>query len=303
MLAVVAVAAVMLATWARYVDPRTHRVIPRLAILALAKWFAIGIGAAFLLTFLTDAIVIVPAGHRGVVFDAIKGVRPVPLKEGLNFITPFVQDATMLQTRLQVFETDGTAASKDLQIVHAKVAVNLYLVADEVAALFQETGIAYADKLVAPAVQEVLKASTARYTAEELITKRESVRNDIHKGLVAALRKGHMQLVETYITDFDFSREFSRAIEEKQVAEQQALRATRELQRVKIEAEQEVTKARAEAEGLKMQREAASGALVELRQIEAQKLVIERWDGTLPKFLLGNAQPFVDLSKFIPGAR
>lgn len=283
--------------WKAYADPRTGRASVPLLTLGLAKAFAVALGAAFVLTFLFEALVVVPPGHKGVVFDATKGVLPTPLKEGVNFIVPFVQEATMMDTRMQKFETDATAASKDLQIIHARVAVNIFPLADQVAAIYQEVGTDYADKIVAPAVQEVIKASTARYTAEELITRREAVKDDIHHGLLKALDRARLKLVATYITEFEFSQEFAKAIEQKQVAEQQALQAQRELIKVKIEAQQKVATAQAEAESLKMQKAAISGPLVELRRVEMQKLAIEKWDGNMPRYLLTGTVPILDLSK------
>src|SRR6185436_7888199 len=176
------------------------------------------------------------------------------------------------------------------QIVHARIAVNIFPIEAEVMELFQQVGPNYADKIISPAVQEVLKANTARYTAEELVTRREDVKKDIEAGLEKELSRSHIKLVHTYITDFDFSEEFAKAIEEKQVAEQQALMAQRQLVRVKIEAEQQLTRARAEAEGLRLQREAVSGQLVELRRIEMQSAALEKWNGHLPKVLLGQSQ-------------
>jgi prohibitin 2 len=104
--------------------------------------------------------------------------------------------------------------------------------------------------------------------------------------------------MDTYITDFDFSPEFARAVEAKQIAEQQAFKARRDLDRIKIEADQKIAQARAEAESLRMQRDAITSNLIELRKIEAQKLAIEKWDGKLPSMMLGNATPLVDLNQF-----
>lgn len=300
-LAVIVTSVAMAMTWKRYVDPKTRGLNVNAFTLALAKFFGLALVAAFVLTFATDAVVIVPAGQRGVVFDNFKGVKPVPLKEGWNFIVPFVQKATLVNVRVQAWVIeDASAASKDLQVVHATVTVNVYPIRNEVAKLYQEVGLDYANRIIGPAVQEVLKASTARYTAEELITRREAVKKDIHEGLAKVLIRAHIQLVETYITHFQFSQEFAKAIEEKQVAEQQALRAQRELVRVKIEAEQKIATARAVAQSMMMQREAASGPLVELRRIEMQNEAIAVWDGKMPRMLLGRTVPMLDVSKLAP---
>lgn len=261
----------------------------------LAKYFTIGLFAAFFLTYLQDAVVVVPAGHRGVIFDRIKGVQNTQLNEGMNFIIPFLQEATLFDVRVQKVEFDSSAASKDLQSVRTKVALNYSIIPEEVPSIYRQVGADYTEKVIHPAVQEVVKAATARFTAEELIIKREEVKNQIHQLLAAHLTQAHLRLVETYITDFDFSSEFSRAIEAKQIAEQDALKAKRDLDRVKIEAEQKVAQARAEAEGLRLQREAITTQLLELRKIEAQKLAIEKWNGVLPQTMMGNTVPFINL--------
>jgi regulator of protease activity HflC (stomatin/prohibitin superfamily) len=285
--------------WKTFQNPKTGGVSPVLLTQALAKIMALTLVVAFFLTFLQDAIVVVPAGHRAVIFDVVKGVKPEALKEGMNFITPFMQEATLVDLRVQKAEFDVSAASKDLQTVHARVAVNIHPDASFVAQLYREVGLSYAEKIVHPAVQEVMKASTARYTAEELITKREEVKQIIQEELQKVLKKSNIILLETYLTDFEFGGEFAKAIESKQVAEQQALKAKRDLDRIKIEAEQQVARARAEAQGLIMQREAITSQLLELRRIEMQKTAIEKWDGRMPEVMLGNSTPFVDVSKYI----
>lgn len=201
----------------------------------LARFFLVGIFAAFILTFLTDTVVIVPAGQRGVVFDRLRGgVQEKNLNEGLNFVIPFVQEATLFDVRIQKVEFDATAASKDLQFVRTKVALNYNPIATEVQDIYKQYGLSYAEKVVHPAVQEAVKSATARYTAEELITKREEVKDQIQDILSKHVARAHLKLVETYITDFEFSPEFARAIEAKQIAEQDALKARRDLDRVKI---------------------------------------------------------------------
>ena len=302
-LAIVAVVVTLGLTWSRYMDPKSGKPLVGAFVISLAKYFSLYLLAAFALTFAQDCFVIIPAGHRGIVFDVFKGLQPKPLKEGMNFIIPFKQRSTLIDIRLQVFQTDGTAASKDLQIVHAKVAVNFYPPEEELMSLYQQVGLQYADKIISPAVQEMLKSITARYTAEELVTRREDVKKDIQAGLEKELARAHIKLVHTYITDFDFSDEFAKAIEEKQVAEQQALMAQRQLVRVKIEAEQQLTRARAEAEGLRLQREAVSGPLVELRRIETQSAALEKWNGHLPRVILGQNQSLVNVSKFTQVSR
>lgn len=250
-----------------------------------------GVGAvviALVCGTLGGAVLIVDAGHRVVVFDNIKGVRPVALREGINFIMPFVQDAIEFDVRVQKVEFDATAASKDLQDVATKVTLNFHPVAENVPELYRNYGPGYAEKVIHPAVQESLKAVTSKYTAEELITKREEVKNAVQAQLAAMMEPAKLMLDATYITDFKFSEAFSHAIEQKQVAEQDALRARRDLDRVKLESEQKISQLRAEAEGLRMQKEQITPQLIELRRVE-------KWDGHYPQVMMGGAVPLMNM--------
>lgn len=302
MIAVIFVVVMMLITRTQW-NPRGETIEVSALTRNLSKFFLIGIVIAFGLTFLQDSVVVVPAGHRGVVFDRFKGLQQRALGEGMNIITPFVQDATLFDVRVQKVEFDATAASKDLQSVRTKVALNFQPSAELIAEIYKNYGLDYTEKVVHPAVQEALKAATARYTAEELITRREEVKTQIHDILAKHMLTANLTLLETYITDFEFSREFASAIEAKQIAEQQALKAKRDLDRIKVEAEQKLAGARAEAEGLRLQKEAITPQLIELRRIDAQKLAIEKWDGKLPETVLGDNTPMLNLGSLNAGKR
>ncbi len=264
----------------------------------LAKAFAIVLPLLILEGLIWSSFVIVPAGGRGVVFNKFNGIKANALGEGFNFVLPWVEEVSIYDTRLQKVEFDATAASKDLQSVSTKVALNFRPHASKVAEIHRNVGVDYAEKIIHPAVQEAVKATTARYTAEELIAKREEVKKQIHELLQSQMTPANLELTETYITDFQFSQGFSHAVEAKQIAEQEAFKAKRDLDRVKIEAEQKVATAQAEARALALQREAITSNLIELRRIEAQRLAIEKWDGHLPQTMIGGSSvPMVDLSQ------
>lgn len=237
---------------------------------------------------LGGAVTIIGAGERGVVFDNISGVRPKALGEGVNFITPFVQDVIVFDVRTQKVEFEATAASKDLQDVATKVALNFHPTAEAMPLIYQAYGVDYEEKVIHPAVQEAVKAVTAVYTAEELITKREQVKDQVQAHLAKMMQIASLVLTETYITDFKFSAGFSHAIEEKQVAEQNALKARRDLDRIRLEAEQKIAGLRAEAEGLRMQKEQITPMMIKLR-------AIEKWDGHYPQIMSNNAMPMIKL--------
>jgi regulator of protease activity HflC (stomatin/prohibitin superfamily) len=243
-----------------------------------------------------SSVVIVPPGHRGVIFNRVSGIKQTALNEGLNFVMPVLEQAILMDVRVQKDSYDATAASKDLQTVHTKVALNYRPVPEAVPHLYSEVGYDYSDRVIHPAVQEAVKATTARFTAEELITHREEVKKIIQELVAGYISKVNIRVEELYITDFDFSRQFSEAIESKQIAEQTALKAKRDLDRIKIEAEQKVASARAEAESLKMQKDAITPQLIQLRQVEMQRLAIEKWDGKMPVTMMGASTPLLNLN-------
>lgn len=258
----------------------------------LAKTVGLAILFGAIAGNLGGAIVIVPSGHKVVVFDNITGVKPRALGEGINFVTPFIQTPIEFDVRVQKAEFDATAASKDLQDVATKVTLNFHPDAEHVVDIYRGYGVGFTEKVIHPAVQEAAKAVTALYTAEELIIKREQVKNQIQEHLAALLHPANLVLDQTYITDFKFSEAFSHAIEQKQVAEQDALKARRDLDRVRLESEQKISQLRAEAEGLRMQKEQISPSLVQLR-------AVEKWDGHFPQVMMGGSVPMVNMDSIL----
>jgi regulator of protease activity HflC (stomatin/prohibitin superfamily) len=252
--------------------------------------------ALFLLFFVVNPFVIVGPGERGVVLN-FGAVQSTVFTEGLHFRIPLVQRIVKVDVRVQKGQTDAESVSKDLQDTHSTVAVNYHISPDKANMVYQSIGTAYKDRIIDPTVQEVVKAVTARYTAVELITQREKVKAEI-KDLLKQRLIGYNIIVDDFsIVNFRFSQQFTQAIEAKQTAEQFALKAQRDLERIKIEAEQKVTQARAEAEALRLQKANISAELVKLRQIEASIKAIEKWDGRLPHVTSG-AVPFIDVKSF-----
>lgn len=240
-----------------------------------------------------QSVTIIQAGHRGVVLQ-LGAVQPQVFDEGLHFRIPFIQTVIPMEVRVQKSETSQTSASRDLQTVATTIAVNHHLDGNNVNRLYREVGMDYAARIVDPAIAEALKAVTAQYTAEELISKRSEVSAKVKEVLKEKLASYYIVLDEINIREFKFSEEFDRAIEAKQVAEQQALKSKLDLERIKIEKEQEITKAQAQAEALRLQKQEVTPELIQLRQIEAQLEAIRRWDGKLPN-VTGGATPFINV--------
>lgn len=233
----------------------------------------------------------ISAGHRGIllrngaVTGEIKG-------EGLYGKVPWIDSVIEIDVRTQKEVVDTDAASKDLQTVKAHLALNLSIDPAHVTDLYQKVGVRYIDVIVDPALKEAAKAVIAQFTAEELITKREHVRDEIAKLLRVKLSPHGIRTEAVNITNFDFSKNFNQAIEAKVTAEQDALAAKNKLEQIKFEAEQKVAEARGKAEAMKVE----SAVLQSSPQI-LQLRALEKWDGKLPQFLgSGGQMPFITLA-------
>lgn len=236
----------------------------------------------------------VPTGFVGVrtQFGAVVGNE---LSAGLQFKVPFIQDIEIIDCRTQKIEADANAASKDLQNVSSKIAVNFAVNPESAVELYKQIGNNYKIVVIDPAVQEVVKMITAQFTAEEIITKRSEVSMKMTDLLSEKISADGIIVEAFNVINFDFSDEFNKAIENKQIAQQQALKAEQDLNRIKIEAEQKIVQAKAEADALKLQKQEITQDLLELRRIEAQLKAIEKWDGQLPSYTGGDAIPFIEV--------
>ena len=242
-----------------------------------------------------NPFVVIGAGERGVVMN-FGAVQKEILNEGLHIRMPIMQKVVIMNVQVQKGEGQGDAASKDLQQVTTNVAINYHLDPLKVAHIYQSIGTfnQVGERIILPAVSESVKAATAQYTAEELISKRQEVREKIRQLLLVRLAVYGVIVDDFSIVNFAFSREFSNAIESKTTAEQLKLKAERDLERIRIEADQKILQAQAEAESLRLQKENVTENLIKLRQIEMQQRAIEKWDGKLPQ-VTGAATPFIDL--------
>lgn len=243
----------------------------------------------FGLTIAFSSFVYVPVGYRGIAtrFGTPTGVVR---EEGVHFRFPFIEGNKNLEVRVQKKEVVASAASKDLQTVSSKIALNFSIDPVNVVTLYQQVGDDYDDRVVSPAIQESVKSVTARYTAEELITKRNDVSDAILLELKDKIGRYGLLADDFNIVDFDFSPSFNKAIEDKVTAEQNALAAKNKLSQVKYEAEQQIESARGRAEALRVEGEAIrlSPEVVQLRSIE-------KWDGKLPQYMSGDTVPFIQI--------
>ena len=256
-------------------------VLPVLAILAV-------------LFVIANSLVIVEAGHTGVVVT-LGRVDENVLQEGLHFKIPFLQEVVKIDNRITKLEVDTEAFSKDLQTVSTTLAINYRVDTSKSYSIYKNIGRSYESVLVVPAVNEVLKATTAKYTAEESVTNRSLVSDGLIAGLNEKLNEIGLYITDVNIINFDFSEAYINAIEEKQVAQQQLLKAETEKQT-------KITNAEAEAEAIKIKAEAEAEANRILAESITPELVeynkILKWNGDLPK-VTGGSSTFFDISSIL----
>lgn len=255
-------------------------------------WIFYLVGVALLVGLLLFALSIftVPAGSVGVItrWGAVNRV----VEPGIGFKNPISESVVKMSVRTQKDQVDVGAASKNLQVVTATIAVNYHLDGRFAVQMYQNIGKNYQDIVLAPAIQDIFKSTTAQFTAEELITKREEVRLRAEAALTTELAVYNVVVESFNIVNFDFSEEFNNAIEAKQVQQQQVETAKQRLEQAKIDAETIVTTAQGQADAQKAMNDTGG-----LTPEYIQYLAITKWNGVLPA-VTGGVAPFIDLTQF-----
>ncbi len=238
-----------------------------------------------------SSLTIVEAGHTGVIVTLGK-VDDTVYQEGLHFKIPFIQEVVKIDNRITKLEVSTDAFSKDLQTVETTLAINYRVDTSKSYSIYKNIGKDFETVLVVPAVNEVLKAITAQYTAEQSVTNRTLVSDGLIAGLNDKLNEIGLYITDVNIINFEFSEAYITAIEEKQVAQQQLLKAETEKQT-------KITNAEAEAEAIKIRAEAEAEANRIIAESITDELVnynkIEKWNGELPR-VTGGVSPILDVS-------
>ncbi len=233
---------------------------------------------------LFNTFTIVDAGHTGVVVTMGK-VKEGVLQEGIHAKIPFIQKVVKIDNRIRKLEVNTEAFSKDLQSVNTVLAINYRVDTSKSYSIYKNIGADYETVLVVPAVNEVLKAITSTYTAEESVTNRVLISDGLIEGLNEKLNDIGLYVTDVNIIDFEFSEAFINAIEEKQVAQQKLLKA-------ETEKKTAITNAEAEAEALKIKAKGEAEANKVVSQSLTDKVIenkkIEKWNGELPKVTGGS---------------
>src|SRR5918911_147748 len=253
-----------------------------------------------IILIMSESVVVVQAGHRGVVLY-VGAVENRVLGEGLHFIVPFAEQVIQLEVRTLKFQADASAASNDLQEVATVIALNYHIDPNDANVVYQQLGADYADRIIAPTIQESVKASVAKFNAEELITKRETAKAVIAQAIRNTLSSRDITVETVFITDFKFSEAFANQVESKVVAYQKYLTEQNNLKAVQVVANQTVVQAQAQARSNVARAEGESQAIKvitdQLRQ-DPQYLQwqsINRWNGQMPYSLGSGGFPFFQL--------
>jgi len=266
------------------------------------------------ITVVTTATVRIPSGYKGVLLTWGK-VEDTILQEGLNFKVPFTQSVELMNVQIQKAESTEATATKDLQEVSTTVAVNYRLDPLAVNEIYKDLRQDYANRVIKPNIEESLKATTAIFRAEELVTKRAEVKQTFDEILAERLSIFNIQVVSVSLTDFQFSSSFSAAIDAKVTAEQQALVSKNELEKIRYEAQQQIIQAeaaknatirRAEGEALAQIIDANATAksiqiiTSQMTEEYADYLWLKQWDGRLPMVYTKDENGImIDISEFL----
>ena len=273
---------------------------PRFPTTNKIKIAAAVITAIVIIVVFDQSIVIVQAGHRGVVLY-LGAVENRVLGEGVHFVTPFVEQVVTMEVRTQKFQAEATAASNDLQEVQSVIAVNYRIDPQQTNEIYQKLGVNYQDRVISPTIQESVKASVAKFNAEELITKRETAKSVIADAIRSTLSRDNIEVQNVFITDFKFSDAFANQIEQKVVAFQKFLTEQNNLRAIEVVANQTVAQAEgaARANAAKASGESEAIKIITLQLRESPEYLqwqaITKWNGQMPYAVGSSGVPFFQL--------
>ena len=236
---------------------------------------------------------IVPTGHIGVVTLYSK-VQEKYLDAGFHMIKPFVEDVHAIDIRTQKYQGTVEGSAKDLQIVNVTMSINYQIKPEKASELYAKVGKNYNDTILNPALQSGLKAAIAKFTAEEMITKRSEVANAITEELNSRLDE-YFLITAVNLENIGFTDEFNKAVEAKTTNQQKAEAEKAQLEIIKVQNEQKINTAEAEAKVRELQSQSVTEKSLEQLRLEIQREMIQKWDGKTPVTMLGE-NPFAMLN-------
>lgn len=238
----------------------------------------------FIIVILLSSIKTIPTGYVGVK-TRFGEVQEISLNEGINLKAPFIEKIVKIDCRTQIFENEEAfeSSTKDMQVVkNIYSAINFSVNKETANTLYQKIGEKYKNILIEPAIQESVRSAFSQFTAEELIVNRNKVSGIIKETLSNKLKDNGITIQEVSIKNFDFSDEYNQAIEKKATTQQEVEKAKAELEKSQIDNQKQIEKARAEVEIMKQQNQEITEKTLELRRLEMQEKLIDKWNGQLP---------------------
>jgi regulator of protease activity HflC (stomatin/prohibitin superfamily) len=257
------------------------------------KFFGIPVLVLCLLVcfiIMCNPFVMVGPGERGIKIR-LGQVQPESYGEGLHFIFPFIQKFKTMDVKTQKNSLTTAVYTKDIQQARITYVINFNVQPDKVNKLFQEVGLDYIGKILTPVVEGTIKDIIGKWNAQDLIANREKATDDILLKLQNQLTEKYINVTDFQMTEINYSDVFERAIESKVTAEQEALKAKNKTVQVEEEAKQKVIAAQAEAKSMAIRAQALAQNK-SLVQYEA----VQKWDGKMPQYMLGNSVPFINVS-------
>lgn len=232
------------------------------------------------------------APGEGVVFARFGDVDMKCYPAGFYLYNPFTTSVYHVDVKVQKFEVKADASSRDLQDVHTSIVVNFSIDANKCHELIKNVGVGFAQQIILPAVEEVTKASTALFPVEKVIQERPKLKKEIEDGLKVRLSPYWITVQAVSITNITFSHDFGRAIEQKQVEEQNVQRAEFVRQQAEKEGQRQLALAEGQAKANRLLQESLKSS-PEVLQMKA----LEKWDGKLPTYMGSGSVPFVRLEQ------
>lgn len=237
----------------------------------------------FLIIIFLNPFIIINAGQRGVLMRFGK-VQEQILEEGIHLVIPLVDTVQKLSIRIQKQEIAAESSTKDLQEVFTDLVLNWHIIPERTNLIFQTIGeqTEIIDRIINPAIEEIVKAVMAKYTAEEIIIKREQVKTEVDNFLTKRLLNYYINIDDISLVHVHFSPRFTEAVEAKQIAEQEAKKAGFRVLQAMKDAEVKINLAKGEAEANRILQESLTPEIL-------KRQAVNKWNGNLP-LIMGNEE-------------